>query len=251
MENILNVEGLGHCYDPQLRVLSNVNFMITKGEKVGLVGANGAGKSTLLNMVAGVIVPELGQVRIMGKLLEKSSLKDIRRHLGYVFQNPEDQLFMPTVFEDLSFGLKHRGATKQEIDSSVDSILAQFGISHLKNRSNLKLSGGEKRTVALAVAMISRPELLILDEPTAALDPKARRHLISQLNQLEDTMLIASHDLDFIWDTCDKVVVLHKGSILAMDKTETVLSQEKLLEQAHLELPLRLQSCPKCHQGGR
>lgn len=251
MKNILNVEGLGHCYDPQLRVLSNVNFTITKGEKVGLVGANGAGKSTLLNMIAGVIVPELGQVRIMGKLLEKSSLKDIRRHLGYVFQNPEDQLFMPTVFEDLSFGLKHRGATKQEIDSSVDSILAQFGISHLKNRSNLKLSGGEKRTVALAVAMISRPELLILDEPTAALDPKARRHLISQLNQLEDTMLIASHDLDFIWDTCDKVVVLHKGSILAMDKTETVLSQEKLLEQAHLELPLRLQSCPKCHQGGR
>lgn len=251
MENILNVEGLGHCYDPQLRVLSNVNFTITKGEKVGLVGANGAGKSTLLNMIAGVIVPELGQVRIMGKLLEKSSLKDIRRHLGYVFQNPEDQLFMPTVFEDLSFGLKHRGATKQEIDSSVDSILAQFGISHLKNRSNLKLSGGEKRTVALAVAMISRPELLILDEPTAALDPKARRHLISQLNQLEDTMLIASHDLDFIWDTCDKVVVLHKGSILAMDKSEIVLSQEKLLEQAHLELPLRLQSCPKCHQGGR
>lgn len=250
MENILEIEGLGHCYDPQLKVLSEINFAITRGEKVGLVGANGAGKSTLLNIIAGVIMPEQGQIKIMGRVLEKASLKEIRKHLGYVFQNPEDQLFMPTVLEDLSFGLKHSGTPKQEIERRVDGVLAQFGISHLKNRSNLKLSGGEKRTVALAVAMIGEPELMVLDEPTAALDPRARRHLINQLNQLKDTMLIASHDLDFIWDTCEKVVVLHQGTILAMDKTENVLSQEKLLEQAHLELPLRLQCCPKCHQGG-
>lgn len=246
MSKILEINNLSFGYESEKAVLKELNFSMIKGDKIGLVGANGAGKSTLLKLLAGVLTPSSGEIYFMGQKLERKTLALARQSLGYVFQNPEDQLFMPTVYEDLSFGLKHRGENTAQIESKVDVILERFGIAHLKHRSNLKLSGGEKRTVALAVAMISNPELIVLDEPTAALDPRARRQLITQLNHANDTMLIASHDLDFIWDTCYKVLILHEGRVLAIDQTATILSQQELLEKAHLELPLRLQHCPNC-----
>lgn len=250
MKQVLEITKLSYTYDETSEVLKKISFSIGPGEKIGLIGANGAGKSTLLHLIAGILLPQEGEIKVMERRLEKASLTEVRKQLGYVFQNPEDQLFMPTVFDDLSFGLKHAQIDPDEIEKRVDQVLKIFEIGHLKHRSNLKLSGGEKRTVALAVAMMHQPKLVILDEPTAALDPKARRHLIGQLNQQQEAMLIASHDLDFIWDTCHKVMVLHEGQILAMDETEVVLKQAELLEKAHLELPLRLQNCPNCQRGG-
>ncbi|GHU96593.1 putative ABC transporter ATP-binding protein [Clostridia bacterium] len=202
--------------------LDCVNINIADGERVALIGANGAGKSTLLLAVAGVLKPHEGAVAAPPP-----------EDLGVLFQNPDDQLFMPTVAEDVAFTPKNRG----EAFPDIEKILETLGILHLKERMTHRLSGGEKRLVALAGVLITRPSLLLLDEPSSFLDPRARRNLIDILGTLTQTMLVATHDLDLALDLCQRVIILENGKIRA-DAGAEILQDIPLLKDCGLEPPL-------------
>ncbi len=221
-------------------VLSDVSFSIQKGERVALIGANGAGKSTLLSTLVGVMIPESGSISVDNIILEKKTLNNLRQKIGMVFQNPDDQLFMPTVYEDIAFGPRNYKIPENEIETRIDTTLSQLGIPHLKNRMTHKMSGGEKRLVALAGVLVMEPSLLLMDEPTSFLDPRARRRLIEVFDTLPQTTLIATHDLDFALDLCNRAIVLKKGKIHADAPIKDVLLNDSLLSECELEPPLSL-----------
>jgi cobalt/nickel transport system ATP-binding protein len=217
-------------------VLEGVSFDVAAGERIALIGANGAGKSTLLLALVGVIPLRGGSVNINGTPLEKKNLPAIRRMAGLVFQNPDDQLFMPTVFEDVAFGPRnYAGAnTEAEIARQVDTQLAALGISQLKDRMSHKLSGGEKRLVALASVLILDPSLLLLDEPSAFLDPRAKRRLTGVLKALPQAFILATHDLALAEDLCTRVILLEKGRVRADGETNRILKDAALLDDCGL-----------------
>jgi cobalt/nickel transport system ATP-binding protein len=171
---------------------------INHGEAVGIVGANGAGKSTLLLLLTGLLLPSAGEIDVGGIPVSKKTLTHIRRHVGYLFQQPDDQLFMNTVYEDIAFGLRNYGLEEPEVVTRVQKILSTFGIAHLQDKAPYHLSGGEKSRAAIAAVLALEPDILLLDEPASNLDPKSRRSLINLLNSFPHTKLITSHDLDFI-----------------------------------------------------
>lgn len=220
-------------------VLDNVSFEINEGEQVGLIGANGAGKSTIMKAALGLISCG-GKITIDSMPMERENLPAIRKALGYVLQDSDNQMFMPTVLEDMIFGPINYGMSREEAEKAAEDTLAQLGLEYLKNRHNHKMSGGEKRMAAIATILAMKPKAMLMDEPSTALDPQNRRTLIRALNALPITKIIASHDLDLILDTCDRVLLLSDGKIAADGSVNDILYDKELLENNHLELPLCL-----------
>ena len=201
--------------------VKELSFRVQAGERTALIGGNGAGKSTLIRSLVGVL-PGVGYAALAGIPVEKKNYRELRRKAGVVFQNPDDQLFLPRIRDNVAFGLKNLGISPEETDYRVRNILLQFNISGLADRLAMKLSGGEKRLAALASVMVMEPEVLLLDEPTAFLDPKARRNLIRVLKRLPQTMLIATHDLSFAAEVCPRAVLLSRGTLTAEKATEEI-----------------------------
>lgn len=237
---MINATGLSFGYEKNLKVLKNLSFSINEGETVGLIGANGCGKSTLLKILVGLLAYE-GEVSAFSLPIEKKNFKEIRRKMGYVLQDSDNQLFMSKVKDDVAFAPKNYGYLKEDIEKVVEDSLGQVGILHLKDRQNSKLSGGEKKLASIAVVLAMAPKMLLLDEPTNGLDPYNRRKIINILKDIPQTKLIASHDLDLIYDTCNRVLLLSDGKIMADGSAEEILKNKELLEKYHLELPLRFQ----------
>jgi cobalt/nickel transport system ATP-binding protein len=244
--HIVEAKDLHYTYPDGTSGIRGVSFRITHGESVAIVGSNGAGKSTLLLHLNGYITPTRGIVRIGDYPLTKKNLKAARRSVGMVFQDPDDQLFMPTVFDDVAFGPLNLGLPPEEVEERVMHALETVGARHLKNRPPYRLSGGEKRSVAIASVLSMSPDILVMDEPTADLDPRARRKLIELLKTFEHTKIIATHDLDMAMDVCERTIVLSEGSVTADGPTPALFQDEALLALSGLEKPLRMQNCPVC-----
>ena len=226
-------------YESGAPVLKNVSFTINDGESVGLIGANGAGKSTLMKILLGLL-PYEGEVTVDGVSVEKKNLPELRRKLGYVLQDSDNQMFMPTVYEDMIFAPRNYGLSKEEAEAKVDEVLHRLGLTGLKHRYNHKISGGEKRMAAIATVLAMDPQTIIMDEPSTALDPVNRRTVINTVNSLTMTKIIASHDLDMILDTCSRVILLHSGEIAADGSADKILRDKELLESHRMELPFCL-----------
>ena len=221
MENIISVSHLSFGYDSKRKVLENINFQLKKGESVGLVGANGVGKSTLLRILVGLNTGFQGDVMVNNIPLEKKNLKTIRKNVGYVFQDADSQLFMSTVFDDVAM-----------------EALKVVHIEQLKDKQIYKLSGGEKKLASIATILSTEPDVILMDEPSVALDPKNRRNLINILNQLNQAKIIASHDLNMIMDTCERTILLSDGKVIKDGNTKEILLDKELMEESGLELPL-------------
>ena len=220
-------------------MLDHVSFKIENGESVGLIGANGAGKSTLMKVLLGLAFAE-GQILVDGTEVNKANLAEIRRRLGFVLQNSDNQMFMPTVYEDMMFAPLNYGLSREEAEVRVDAALETLGLHELKHRHNHKLSGGEKRMAAIATILAMQPDAILMDEPTSALDPYNRRIVINTIRALPQTKIITSHDLDMILDTCARVILLSSGKVVADGPAQVILQDKALLEAHHLELPLSL-----------
>lgn len=237
---MLEFRNVSFSYEPGTPVLDNLSFHIRKGETVGLIGANGAGKSTIMKLMLGLL-PAQGEILVDGMPVTKQNLPPIRQKIGFVLQDSDNQMFMPTVYEDMIFGPRNYGLSREEADARVDRVLRELGLENLKHRHNHKISGGEKRMAAIATILAMEPEMIVMDEPSTALDPVNRRRVISTINSRKETKLIASHDLDMILDTCQRVVLLNHGRIVADGEAETILRDQALLEANRMELPFCLQ----------
>jgi cobalt/nickel transport system ATP-binding protein len=245
MSLIFEAQDLAYRYNDQL-ALDKLSLNVKRGERLALLGANGSGKSTLLRVLDGLIFPEGGQLLFCGEPVTQEKLADteftfrFRRRVGLVFQNPDAQLFNPTVFDEIAFGPLQLRWPKQEIRDRVEATLASMEISHLRNRSPHRLSGGEKKRVAIASVMILDPEVLLLDEPTAALDPKSQSQIIDLLTSFAGsgkTVITATHDLDSLEEISDRCVIFQQGSIAAEGTPFDILHDLKLLERTRLVQP--------------
>lgn len=244
--HFIKVENLFYHYPDGTKAIDGIDFTITHGESVALVGANGAGKSTLLLHINGTIIPRQGIVNIGNIPVNKKTLEIIRKKVGIVFQNSDDQLFMPTVYDDVAFGPLNLHIPVEEVKSLAEHALEQVGALHLKDRPPYKLSAGEKRLVAIATVLPVFPEILVMDEPASNLDPFSRRTIIHLLKTFHHTKIIATHDLDMALELCERTIILNKGKITADGPTEVLFKDRKLLAASHLEQPLCMQSCPVC-----
>jgi cobalt/nickel transport system ATP-binding protein len=244
--HIVEAKNLDFSYPDTTQALVNISFMIRHGESVAIVGANGAGKSTLLLHLNGYLTPTSGQVRVGDFPLTKDTLMEVRRTVGMVFQDPDDQLFMSTVYDDVAFGPLNLGLSNNEVHTRVKTALETVGIHDLKDRPSYRLSSGQKRRVAIATVLSMSPDILVMDEPTAGLDPKARRKLIEMLKTFKHSKIVATHDLDMVMDLCERTIVMHDGVIKADGPTQDIFQDETLLNGCHLEKPLTMQSCPVC-----
>lgn len=224
-------------YEKGQTVLNDLSFEIQNSDSVGLIGANGAGKSTLMKVLLGLL-PYQGLITVDDLEVNKQNIKEIRRKLGFVLQNSDNQMFMPTVYEDVMFAPLNYGTSREKAEKRTDAVLAQLGLSDLKHRHNHKISGGEKRMAAIATVLAMEPDVLLMDEPTSALDPYNRRIVINTINALPNTKIITSHDLDMILDTCQKVILLSEGRIAAQGNAKEILINRELLEANRMELPL-------------
>lgn len=238
MENIISVSNLSFGYDSKRKVLENINFRLKKGESVGLVGANGVGKSTLLRILVGLNTGFQGDVMVNNIPLEKKNLKIIRKNVGYVFQDADSQLFMSTVFDDVAFAPRNYGMSEAEVNEKTMEALKVVHIEQLKDKQIYKLSGGEKKLASIATILSTEPDVILMDEPSVALDPKNRRNLINILNQLNQAKIIASHDLNMIMDTCERTILLSDGKVIKDGNTKEILLDKELMEESGLELPL-------------
>jgi len=228
-------------YPDGTAALRGINFRITHGESVGVVGANGAGKSTLLQHMNGCLLPTSGTVTIGDLLLTKKTRQEVSRKVGIVFQNHDDQLFMPTVFDDVAFGPLNIGMDEASVRERVGKALCMVGSLALRDKPPHHLSCGQKSAVAIAAVMAMEPDILAMDEPAANLDPKSRRALITLLKTFSHSKIIASHDLDLILDVCERCIVIGDGIVVADGPSAEILSNRALLEENSLELPLSLQ----------
>jgi cobalt/nickel transport system ATP-binding protein len=234
---VLRVEGLAFSYPDGHRALQDVSFCMQRGEIVALVGPNGAGKSTLLLHLNGILQGE-GLVQIAGQPVEKGTLRLIRSQVGLVFQNPDDQLFSPTVFEDVAFGPLHLGYPEAEVHARVTRALSQVDMANYASRLSHHLSEGEKKRISIATVLAMDPEILVLDEPTAGLDPRARRALIGLLRDLPYTILVSTHDMALVYELCPRMVILDGGQIAADGPTAALMADPDRLEAHGLEQPL-------------
>ena len=240
MIKMIEFQNVSFSYDGERPVVENLSFTIGKGESVGLIGANGAGKSTIMKLLLGLLSGQ-GQILVDGLTVNKQNLPAIRQKIGFVLQDSDNQMFMPTVYEDMIFGPRNYGLSKEETEQRVDAVLNQLGLAELKYRYNHKISGGEKRMAAIATILTMEPETILMDEPSTALDPVNRRTVINTINTLPQTKLIASHDLDMILDTCQRVILLSRGKIVADGPADHILRDRELLEANRMELPFCLQ----------
>ncbi len=237
-------------YPDGTAAIQGVSFRITHGESVGIVGANGAGKSTLLLQMNGCLLPSAGRIQIGDVELSPATRQEIRKKVGVVFQNPDDQLFMPRVFDDVAFGPLNLGMAPERVAERVQSALATVGCEHLVDKPPHHLSGGQKRAVAIAAVLAMAPDILVMDEPSADLDPRSRRQLIGLLQGFTHSKIIASHDLDLILDVCDRCLILSDGRIVADGRAAELLADRRLLESNHLELPLSMQTSHRGRPAG-
>ena len=234
-------------YPNGYEALRGVSFRVTHGEKVALVGANGAGKSTLLLHTDGLLMPSEGQVVVGGITLTRRTLPLVRQSVGLVFQDSDNQLFMPTVEEDVAFGPSNMRLEPHEIECRVVDALDAVGALHLRKSSPFQLSGGQKKRVAIATVLSMEPSILVMDEPTSNLDPQARRQIIDLIRRFRHTTLIATHDMEMVLDLCDRTIVMKDGRIVADGSTRHVFGDLALLEECGLEQPsgLRLKRALK------
>lgn len=237
---MINIEHVYFSYHGDREILKDVNLEIKDGESVGIIGANGVGKSTLLKLLVGIEYVNGGKIEVEHTSVCKKNLTQIRKQIGYVFQDSDAQLFMPTVLEDVEFAPLNFGYSKEDARKLAIGTLESLNIPHLRDKSIYHLSGGEKKLVSIATVLVMNPKTIIFDEPTVGLDPKNRKIFIDTLNTLNCTKIVASHDLDFILDTCTKCVLVSQGQIKAVDATRNILTNQQLLEENGLLLPLSI-----------
>lgn len=244
MTNIqLSTENLSFTYPDGTQALKNINIEIEKGEKVAIIGPNGAGKSTLFSHFNGLTEPTSGCVKIEGKPIsfEKDELLKVRQKVGIVFQDPNDQLFAPTVKEDIAFGPMNLGLSYDEVEKRVEDALKMVGMENYEDKTPHHLSGGQQKRIAIAGIIAMKPELMILDEPTAGLDPDGVEKVLNILNQLNEegmTLIISSHDIDMISKYADKIFVLYNSEIIESGNKNKIFSDMELLKKAHLRTPI-------------
>lgn len=236
----LRFDDVHYRYPNGYEALCGVSFCITHGEKVALVGANGAGKSTLLLHTNGLLIPSQGEVVMGGIKLTRRTLPLVRQSVGLVFQDSDNQLFMPTVEEDVAFGPSNMRLEPEEIRRRVTEALDAVGALHLRGASPFRLSGGQKKRVAIATVLSMEPSVLVMDEPTSNLDPRARRQIIDLIRRFGHTTLIATHDMEMVLDLCDRTIVMKQGRIVADGSTRHVFGDLALLEECGLEQPCEL-----------
>lgn len=233
-KNMLNIEHWNVNYPDGTKAVRDLSFHAGPGEHLALVGANGAGKSTLILSIAGIL-PGEGLVEAGGIRLSKKTVNEIRARAGVVFQNPDDQLFLPTIFDDIAFGPRNQGLAEDAVRRRVEDRLRLLQIEKLRDKSAMKLSGGEKRLAALATVLAMKPDIILLDEPTAFLDPRARRNLIRILKKLPHTLLIATHDLAFAAEVCPRSIILKEGQLFADGPSQELLFDVRKMEDAGVE----------------
>jgi cobalt/nickel transport system ATP-binding protein len=239
---MLNVDQLSYTYPDGTRALDAVSFSVDANDVVGIAGSNGAGKTTLINHLCGYILPHNGTIEIAGVSVTKKNIDAVRKAVGVLFQNTDDQLFMPSVIEDVAFGIRSQGCTREEAFRRALRQLEALELAGLRDKPPFHLSQGQKRFVAFAGILAMKPQLILMDEPTSDLDPRHRRMLIGLVNSLSSTTrIIVSHDLDFLWDTCTRVILMNGGRIVRDGAVKELLACETLLVENGLELPLRLQ----------
>ena len=239
--HIVEFQDVHYRYPDGTAALNGLSLKITHGESVGIVGANGSGKSTFLMHTNGFLLPQRGSITVGDMTLDKKTRQEIRKKVGLIFQNPDDQLFMPTVFDDVAFGPLNLGLSPKRVRECVDEALETVGCRGLSSKPSHHLSGGQKSAVAIAAVIAMQPDILVMDEPASHLDPKSRRALINLLRHFHHTKIIASHDLDLILDVCERCVIIKGGRVIADGPAEEMLSNRQLLEENNLELPLSLQ----------
>lgn len=237
MNGSLSVAGLTFAYPDGTRVLHGLDLEIRAKERVALLGPNGAGKTTFVLHLNGILRAQAGTVTVGDLPLTDDSLQEIRRRVGMVFQDPDDQLFMPTVRQDVAFGPANFGLKGSELEERVDEALAAVGVVDVADKAPHHLSGGERRRVAIATVLAMRPQILVLDEPTSNLDPAGRRELADVLEDLDVTILLVSHDLPFALELCSRSVVMNRGRVAADGPTAAILSDEGVMAENRLELP--------------
>ena len=228
------IKNIGFSYGSQREILTDINLDIASGETVGLIGANGAGKTSLFLTICGILKPNYGEVKLYGRPIEAGQFNP---EIGLVFQNPDDQLFCPTVRDDIAFGLENIGLPPQEVSARIDAALSLTGVKHLVDRISYQLSGGEKCMVAIAAVLAMLPQIVLYDEPSANLDLRSRRRLIQFLNSSHETTVISSHDLELVIEVCDRVVMLNQGRIVADGTPEEIMSNVELMLANGLEVP--------------
>ncbi|MDX2273568.1 MAG: ABC transporter ATP-binding protein [Cyanobacteriota bacterium] len=244
----LAIHGLCFSYPDRPDVLKQVNLQAQAGERIGVIGANGAGKTTLFLVLCGILSPTAGEIALWGKPLRVGSLS---QEVGLVFQNPDHQLFCTSVWQDVAFGPENLGLPRQEVTDRVEAALRLTGTLPLAERPPHHLSGGEKRMVAIAGVLAMQPQVVIYDEPSANLDCRARRRLIEFLQQSPQTLLIASHDLEFILETCQRVMVMDQGEVVADGETKAIMGNPALMGSHGLEPPHSLLFHDRPHPNGQ
>lgn len=236
MHHTIEVKDLYFSYPDGRDALRGVSLFVAPGEKVGLVGPNGAGKSTLILHLNGIL-SDRGEVRVCGKQVEEASLGEIRASVGLVFQDPDDQLFSPTVFEDVAFGPLYMGMSEARVRERVAQALRSVNLGDYEKRISHHLSGGEKKRVAIATVLSMDPEILVLDEPTSGLDPRARRSLINLLRDLPQTMLVSTHDIRMVAELFARTIVIDQGELVFDGLTQDLMADRPFLEVHGLEAP--------------
>ncbi len=238
------LEGVSFSYPESTHILQNLTLTLYQGEKVGVIGHNGCGKTTLFLLICGLLKPTAGQIFLMGKPVQPNQFHP---EVGLLFQDPEDQLFSPTVWDDIAFGPQNLGLSAAEVAARVEAAMTLTGTTALAQRPPHHLSGGEKQMVAIAGVLAMLPQVVLYDEPTASLDLRARRRLIQFLQQAEETLLIASHDLEFLLEVCDRVLLIDSGHLVADGNPAIVMGNAELMEAHGLEKPHSLIPHPDPH----
>lgn len=226
---------VGYRYEDGTQALKSVSFEVTHGERVALLGLNGSGKSTLLLMTDALLLPSSGEVNVGDIPVGKKTAETIRRSVGFVFQNPDDMLFMPTIYDDVAFGPRNMNLPEEEVNRRVNKALEEVGLRGVEKKASFQLSGGQRRSAAIACVLAMEPDILLLDEPSANLDARARRGLIEILKRFRHTIILATHDFDMARELCERSVILADGVVAADGPTETLLDDDEIMEKTGLK----------------
>lgn len=237
----IDIKNVSFGYETGCDILKDISFSAYENENIGLIGANGVGKSTLLKLLVGLNLGFDGEINIGDYYLNKKNLAKIREKTGYVFQDSDCQLFTSNVYDEIAFAPRNYGLSEEVVEKRVDNALKSIYIEYLRDRQIYKMSGGEKKMVSIATILGMKPDIILMDEPSIALDPKNRRHLINILKESEHLKIIASHDLDMILEVCERVILMADGRILKDAPAKEILTDKELLSDAGLELPLCMQ----------